>query len=212
MFKKIIMSLVVLAGSAAGVQTLGLSTSHAQKVLTADQYNMLRIERKKLMVERERALNELLTNAKKMEIYLAWTSAEGDKKPDVLKDKLLPATYYVLGGTAASYVLFQKYFPEFLKRLPPKVQTIIKLTPALYAAVQAAFLTYNANEYSSYVAEVQAVAVRSQEMRSLNRAPSEDPLIAYYRYLRISSERLADEIAAYDHAIGEINRLVTMYE
>lgn len=212
MFKKMIMSLVVLAGSAAGVQTLGLSTSHAQELFTADQYNMLRIERKKLMVERQRALDELLSNAKKMEIYLAWTSTDGDKKPDVVKDKILPATYYVLGGTAASYVLFQKYFPEFLKRLPPKVQAIIKITPALYAAVQAALLTYDANEYSSYVAEVRAVSLRSQELAPLNRPLEDDPLIAYYKYLRVSSDRLADQVAAYTKAIEDINQRVTMYE
>jgi hypothetical protein len=206
------MSLVVLAGSAAGVQTLGLSISHAQELLTADQYNMLRIERKKLMVERQMALDELLSNAKKMEIYLAWTNAEGDKKPDVVNDKILPATYYVLGGTAASYVLFQKYFPEFLKRLPPKVQALIKITPALYAMVQAALLTYDANEYSSYVAEVRAVALRSQELAPLNRPLQDDPLIAYYKYLRVSSDRLADQIAAYSKAIEDINRRVTMYE
>lgn len=202
MFKNAIIALVVLFGCAA----------NAQEVLTADQYNMLRIERKKLIVERQKALDELLDNAKKMEIYLAWTNPETDKKPDVVNDKILPATYYVLGGTATSYVLFQKYFPEFLKRLPPRVQTIIKLTPALYAFVQAAFLTYDANEYSSYVMEVRAVALKSQQMRPLIQSPEDDPLIAYYRYLRVSSNRLADQIMVYSKAIEEINRRVTMYE
>jgi len=192
-----------------------LQTANAQEVLTADQYNELRIKRKELVLLERNAERNLEANGKKMELYLAWTNPEIQSQPDEVKDKLIPSIMHVIGGVGATALLLQKNFPALINRLPKSVQVAIRASPAVVSFVLAAFKMYGYKEYQANVQELQAEVIYSQQLKlklGTNDLGENDPLVRYYNDLVAESKYWTARIEVLSNQINDLNRRVSLYE
>lgn len=181
---------------------LGTHQAKAENPLTTDQFNQIKIERRKLIVAREKAISQIVANERKIEIYLAW--ADG-KDPNVITDKAIPAASAAMTGAGASVAMYKKYFPAFLSKLPANVQKWIKRSPALTGLLAAIYLAYDSMEYNTLVNEM--------KMRIDERPDGGKPITdALYQQLISERTKLADEIELLSLQINELNALLNIYE
>lgn len=197
-----LMAFLSVGAFAVGAFTFSAHQAKAEDRLTTDQFNQIKIERRKLIVAREKAISQIVANERKIEIYLAW--ADG-KDPNVITDKAIPAASAAMTGTGASVAMYKKYFPTFLSKLPANVQKWVKRSPALTGLLAAIYLAYDSVEYNTLVNEIK---LRMDE-RPNGGKPTTDAL---YQQLISERTKLADEIELLSLQINELNTLLNIYE